>query len=103
MIQALKRAVLGNGDSDPELRQQVYEKVSDQVLTGDTTPITAPALNSYVDKLSKHAYKILDRDFEALQAEGYSEDELFELTIVAATAAGVTRFEKGLSILQRLQ
>lgn len=103
MIQALKRAVLGKGHSDPELRQQVYEKVSDQVLTGDTTPITALALNSYIDKLSKHAYKILDRDFEALQAEGYSEDEIFELTIAGATAAGVTRVEKGLSTLQKLQ
>jgi len=103
MIQALKRAVLGKGHSDPELRQQVYEKVSDQVLTGDITPLTAPALNSYIDKLSNHAYKILDQDFEALQSEGYSEDEIFELTIVGATAAGVTRLEKGLSILQKLQ
>lgn len=103
MIQALKRAVLAKGHSDPELRQQVYEKVSDRVLTGDDTLLATAALNSYIDKLSNHAYKILDRDVEALQAEGYSEDEIFELTVVGATAAGVTRFEKGLSILQKLK
>lgn len=103
MIQALKRAVLGKGHADLELRQQVYEKVSDHVLTGDDTPLTAPALNSYIHKLSNHAYKILDRDVETLKSEGYSEDEIFELTIVGATAAGVTRLEKGLSILQKLK
>ena len=74
--QSLKRAVLGKGHSDPELRQHAYEKVSDQVLTGDNTPISAPALTSYIDKLSQHAYKSLGRDFEALQAEGYSKDEM---------------------------
>ncbi|MBX2872785.1 MAG: hypothetical protein KTR30_11810 [Saprospiraceae bacterium] len=103
MIQALKRAVLGKGYADPALRQEVYEKVSDLVLTGDDTPLTAPALNSYINKLSNHAYKILDQDIEALKAEGYSEDEIFEFTVVGATAAGVTRFEKGFSILQKLK
>ena len=103
MIQALKRAVLGKGYAKLELRREVYEKVSNLVLTGEDTPLTPLVLNSYIDKLARHAYKILDRDVEALQTEGFSEDEIFELTIVGATAAGVTRVEKGLSILQKLQ
>lgn len=103
MIQALKRAVLGKGYAKPELRQRVYEKVNTLVLSGDDTPLSPSTLNAYIEKLSKHAYKILDQDIEALKSEGYSEDEIFELTVVGATAAGVTRLEKGLSTLQKLQ
>lgn len=103
MIQALKRAVLGKGHANPELRQRVYEKVNTLVLSGDDTPLSPSTLNAYIEKLSKHAYKIVDRDIEYLKAEGFSEDEVFELTIVGATAAGVTRLERGLSILQKLR
>lgn len=103
MIQALKKAILGKGYADSGLRQQVYQKVSEFVVTGNDTPIKPPILNSYIEKLSKHAYKIVDRDIEHLKAEGFSEDEIFEVTIVGATAAGVTRLEKGLSLLQKIQ
>lgn len=102
MIQALKRAILGKGYADPGLRQQVYRKVSEFTLTGNDTPIKPPILNTYVEKLSKQAYKIVDHDIEHLKAEGFSENEIFELTIVGATAAGVTRVEKGLSMLQKV-
>lgn len=103
MIQALKEAVLGKGHADGALREDVYQKVAHQILSGDTNPITPTTLNTYIEKLSKQAYKIVDRDIDQLKGEGFSEDEIFELTIVGATAAGITRLEKGLQALQKCQ
>jgi len=73
-----------------------------------TIPPTAPpavpeALQSlvaaYVDKVSRHAYRVTDEDVAALKAEGYSEDAIFEITVAAAVAAGLYRMKRGLALL----
>lgn len=57
-------------------------------------------LVAFVDKVTQHAYKIVDEDFERLRGAGYSEDELFEITVAAALGASLGRFERGLQALQ---
>jgi len=44
-------------------------------------------LVSYVQKVQKESYKIMDLDIEALRQNGYSEDQIFELTVSAALGA----------------
>ncbi len=51
-------------------------------------------LRSYVAKVHDHAYRIVDGDLEELRAAGYSEDQLFELTVAAAVGAGLDRLER---------
>jgi alkylhydroperoxidase family enzyme len=46
-----------------------------------------------------HAYKVTDRDVDELKAVGYTEDEIFEHTVSAATAAGLERLEAALETL----
>lgn len=51
-------------------------------------------LRSYVGKVHDHAYRIVDRDLEALVAAGYSDDQVFELTVAAAVGAGLDRLDR---------
>lgn len=57
-------------------------------------------LAPYVRKVAVHAYRVTDGDIEALRAAGYSEDQIFELTISVALGAGRVRLEAGLSALR---
>jgi alkylhydroperoxidase family enzyme len=59
-----------------------------------------PELAAYLDKVHRHAYKVLDRDVEELKAAGFSEDEIFEQTVSAAVAAGIERLDAGLGTLR---
>jgi hypothetical protein len=46
-----------------------------------------------------HSYRVTDNDVAQLLAAGFSEDELYELTICAAFGAGVARLDRGLALL----
>lgn len=56
-------------------------------------------LRAYVDKVHRHAYEVTDEDVDALEHAGYSQDQLFEITVSAAVGAGLSRLERGLSAL----
>lgn len=73
--QALRRAVAANDDVPKELAK-------------------------YVDKVHKHAYRVIDEDFEAMKRVGYDEDALFEITISAAVGAGMARLRAGLGAIE---
>jgi alkylhydroperoxidase family enzyme len=61
----------------------------------------APALMAhYLAKVRLHAYKVTDRDVEELKEAGFSEDEIFEHTVSAATAAGLERLDAALGTLR---
>ena len=58
------------------------------------------AMARYLEKVRLHAYKVTDRDVEELKAAGFSEDEIFEHTVSAATAAGLERLDAALVVLR---
>ena len=60
----------------------------------------SPDFAPFLDKVRRHAYKVTDRDVEALKAAGHSEDEIFEQTVSAAVAAGLERLDAGLEALR---
>jgi alkylhydroperoxidase family enzyme len=57
------------------------------------------ALSTYAEKVALHAYKIVDEDVEEMKRAGYSEDEIFEITLGAALGASLARLERGLTLL----
>ena len=59
----------------------------------------AEPLSGYVEKLRRYAYRVQDSDIERVHGAGYSEDQIFEVTIAAALGAGDTRLRAGLSAL----
>jgi len=59
-------------------------------------------LAPYLDKVTRHAYKVTDDDVARLRAAGYDEDAIFEATLAAALGAARTRLERGLAALEDL-
>jgi alkylhydroperoxidase family enzyme len=57
------------------------------------------AMAAYLDKVRRHAYKVVDGDVDELKAAGFGEDEIFEHTVSAAVAAGLERLDAGLRVL----
>ncbi len=60
-------------------------------------------LQPYLDKLARYAYKITDEDVARLQAAGFSEGAIFELSVAGALGAGLARLERGLALLQEME
>lgn len=90
MMDRLQAAVLaGPGNTSPDLR----------CACAANTEVPAP-LAAYVDKVARHAYKVTDEEVQALLQAGYSEDQLFEITVSTALGAGLARLEAGLKALQ---
>jgi len=97
------RAVLGTpGVTAESLRRAVESRAA--VLGGRSTTDSAttlpPALETYIDKVGRHAYKVTDADVDALRAAGLSDDAIFELTVSAAVGAAVGRLERGLAAMK---
>ncbi len=59
-----------------------------------------PALAPYVQKVVKHAYKVTDEDMTSLHQAGFTDDQIFEVTVSTALGAGLVRLESGLSALR---
>jgi alkylhydroperoxidase family enzyme len=54
----------------------------------------APAeMGAYLEKVRDRAYAVVDRDVEALRKAGFSEDAIFEQTVVVAIAEGLRRLD----------
>ena len=86
--------------SSAGLRRSVFDHVT-ALTRKDPQPAAIPSeLQSYVRKLAEHPYKILDREVEAMRAAGLSVDDVFEVTVVGAVAAGVVRMEIALAALE---
>lgn len=84
----------------PTLRRAVEAYAAG--LSGSTDEATAlPAsLVDYVRKVTLHAYETTDGDLARLREAGYSDDEIFEITLCASIGAGLGRMERGLAILK---
>lgn len=86
--------LFGDGGSRPALRRAAVAQAA--ALSGGSLPAseTLPAaLASWVEKIARHAWKITDEDVAALRAAGFDEDAIFEVTIAAATGAGLARYQ----------
>jgi alkylhydroperoxidase family enzyme len=54
---------------------------------------------AYVDTVRRNAYLVTDADVEELKGAGCDEDQIFELTVAAAVAAGLERRDAALRTL----
>jgi alkylhydroperoxidase family enzyme len=56
-------------------------------------------LREFVEKIAEQPWATNDDDFARMRAVGYSDDQLFELTLTCALGAGLKRFDAGLRAL----
>jgi hypothetical protein len=57
-------------------------------------------LRNLVDKIAERAWTINDEDFDRVRHAGYSEDQIYEVTMAAALGAGLERFDAGLRAIE---
>jgi hypothetical protein len=90
LVAAVRRAVYeSDAETEPALRQAV----------GDGRPAADP-WGPYAEKVRDHSYRITDADIAALKAAGRTEEEIFEITVAAATGAALRRLDAGLRALR---
>jgi alkylhydroperoxidase family enzyme len=68
------------------------------VAGAEGSPLGEP-LASYVDKLARHAYRIVDDDVAALRRAGHLDEAIFEVTIVGAFTAALIGVEQLLAAM----
>lgn len=100
-VRRVAEAVLnGPGETPNTLRRSIEARAA-RLGGGERKEALIPSeLEGYVHKVALYAYKVTDEDVEELKARGYSENEIFEITIAAAFGAGLARMEKGLGVLK---
>jgi alkylhydroperoxidase family enzyme len=79
----------GPGETEPALRRAAAE--------GKGVPAD---LQSLVDKIHRHAYRVTDEDLARLRTS-YSDDQLFEIVVSAALGASRQRLVAGLAALEK--
>jgi alkylhydroperoxidase family enzyme len=57
-------------------------------------------LRAYIEKVVRHAYKVVDADFDRLRAAGYSDAAIFDLTTAASVGAALGRLVRGWQALE---
>lgn len=90
LVAAVRRAVFEDpAETEPALRRGA----------GAGSPLADP-WGTYAEKVRDHSYRITDADMAALKAAGRTEEEIFEITVAAATGAALQRLEAGLRALR---
>jgi hypothetical protein len=64
------------------------------------TSAPAPAeMADYLSKVRDRAYAVVDRDIQALEKAGFSEDVIFEQTVAVAIAEGLLRLDRANEVI----
>jgi alkylhydroperoxidase family enzyme len=58
-----------------------------------------PEMDAYLEKVRDRAYTVVDRDIETLKETGFSEDAIFEQTVVVAIAEGLRRLDRANEVI----
>jgi hypothetical protein len=104
LVERVREAVLvGPGVTQPALRQIVEERaagVGGRIqASGVVGPIPSD-LSKFVDHVAVAAWRVTSEEVAALLDAGYTEDEVFEITVSAAMGAACGRLERGLAALR---
>jgi hypothetical protein len=104
LVERVREAVLvGPGVTQPVLRQAVEERAAAMGgrtrASGVVGPIPAD-LSEFVDRVAVSAWRVTGEEVVALLEAGYTEDEVFEITVSAAMGAACGRLERGLAAVR---
>jgi alkylhydroperoxidase family enzyme len=89
LVRAMEQRILtGPGVALPELRAKAFEN----------RDLPEP-LATLLDKVAKRSFQVVDSDFAAALAAGFTEDQLFELVICAAVGDSSRLNQAGLTAL----
>ncbi|MEV0457446.1 hypothetical protein [Catellatospora methionotrophica] len=93
LFAVLRHAVLdGPGSTPSRVRHVVAHAKLDEV---------SHELRGYVDTMREHAWSSTDEQVRDLLTVGWSEDQVYELTVAVALGAGQRRLDAGLAAITR--
>jgi alkylhydroperoxidase family enzyme len=78
----------GDGKATPELRRAAFDNA------GLREPI-----QTLIEKVARHSYKVTDEDVAAVRAAGLSEDQIFEIVVCAAVGQASRQYASALAAL----
>jgi hypothetical protein len=85
---------VADGVTHPELRRSVEAYVVAQWGVDRMEALNLPSeLETYLKKLSLYAYRIIDEDIEFLSDSGYTNEMIYEITMVGAVGAALVGLE----------
>jgi hypothetical protein len=89
-----ERFLTTQGAIDPALRLSIEAFVTEQwnYHRKNVEPIPGE-LENYLKKLSLHAYRITDDDTNALRGAGYTDEMIYEVTMIGSIAAALVGLE----------
>lgn len=100
-VQFMIEKLLGSaGESSRELRRAVFETAKSGAAGTNQDGLMASEVRELVEKIDRRPWTVGDEDFARMRQAGYSEDQIFELTVAAAVGAGARRFEAGLRAIE---
>ena len=91
LVSAIEQRILtGPGTASAELRAKSFAD----------SDLPEP-LATLVDKVAKRSFQVIDADFAAAVAAGFSEDQIFELVVCAAVGESNRMYQNGLATLAK--
>jgi len=89
------------GRSDARLRAAVRARGTEIVEAGQTSSSSeiAPDVIAYADTIARGAFRVTDEHVDRLRRAGFSDDEIFDVTVNAAVSAGLSRLDRALRLL----
>ena len=98
---AVIEATLQGKHADPKLLESIVAYAATAVggKAGKETDPLPQDVVPFIDKVIFESFKILDRDFEALNVAGYSGDEATDIALAAAAGSAMGRLQMGLSAM----
>lgn len=87
------------GSTEPQTRRDIEAWTA--ALAGAHRPPAEPPelLLPYLDKLTRHAYRIVDDDIDRLRAAGFDDEAIFEITLAGALGAALPPLERVCELL----
>jgi hypothetical protein len=82
------RVLEGDGKAAPELRRAAFDNA------GLGEPI-----QTLIEKVAGHSYKVTDEDVAAVRAAALSEDQIFEIVVCAAVGEASRQYATALAAL----
>jgi hypothetical protein len=82
------RVVQGDGEAPQDLRACAFSNAG-----------LPPPLDVLIGKVALTPAQVIEADFAAAKASGYSEDQLFELVVAAAVGQSARQYDAGLAAL----
>jgi hypothetical protein len=83
------RILEGSGRASHAQRRAAFENA-----------LVAESTRKLIDKVARHAYKIMDEDVAAALASGLGEDQVFEMVVCAAVGQASRQYETALAALE---